>query len=142
MPTVHGAPPEGRYGHCMIYYAELGIIILYGGRNDDYFKNTGSSCPDSIYILNLVDQLSWSKVDVSGSIPSPRYCFGSTLFGDRMYIFGGLNDSNYCNSDLYFLKINSVTLIKKEDREEQKSISDDDSPRAIKSTSPTKRKQK
>ena len=31
-------------------------------------------------------------------------------------------------------------LIKKEDKEEQKSISDDDSPRAAKFTSPAKRK--
>jgi hypothetical protein len=79
-------------------------------------------------------------VDASGSIPSPRYCFGNALLGDRIYIFGGLNDSNYCNSDLYSLKISSVMLIKKEDKEEQKSISDDDSPRAAKFTSPAKRK--
>ena len=139
LPTVHGMPPEGRYGHCMMYYADLGIIILYGGRNDDYFKNTGSSCPDNIYILHLADQLAWERVDVSGSIPSPRYCFGCSLLGDKMYIFGGLNDSNYCNSDLYFLKISSVILIKKEEKDDQKSISDDDSPRVKKNSSARKK---
>ena len=34
-PLVKGKPPLARYGHTMNYFPNKGILIIFGGRNDE-----------------------------------------------------------------------------------------------------------
>ena len=130
VPSTIGNAPEARYGHCMEYFSDIGILVIYGGRNDDLYKQTGSSCLEDIYILNLVDTLSWSKVNISGCIPPSRYCFASSKLHNNLLVFGGLGDTNYCNSDLYYLLLDQNDVRKHKDDAPQRNHIENLSPRA------------
>jgi len=55
---------------------------------------------NDIHVLDT-DSNTWSKVEVSGTIPSPRAAFGGLcVFGNSFYIFGG-RDSSQRTNDLY-----------------------------------------
>jgi hypothetical protein len=114
-PHIMGNAPEGRYGHCMDYFPDIGILAIYGGRNDDLYKQTGTSCFEDIYILNLIETLSWSKVNVTGNYPPTRYCFASCKIKNNFIIFGGLSDNNFCNSDVHYLLLDQNDVKKHKD---------------------------
>ena len=42
---------------------------------------------------------------MSGCIPRPRYSHAACILGSKLIIYGGINDDNYCNSDLYLLEL-------------------------------------
>ena len=125
-----GTPPPAIYGHSLHYYAEIAMLILIGGRNEELYRTTSSSCLNDVYILNLSDKYIWSKVTLSGTLPPPRYCFSSVLLNNKILIFGGLSDSNFCNSNLFCLLIDPTEVKKMREEEIKKKEvnynSDDD----------------
>jgi hypothetical protein len=36
IPETKGLPPDARYDHSMVYNELLGLLVIYGGRNDKY----------------------------------------------------------------------------------------------------------
>ncbi len=47
----------------------------------------------------------WTKVEIYGSIPRPRHSHCSCTLGAKMVIYGGLNETNFCSTDLYVLEL-------------------------------------
>ena len=58
----------------------------------------------------------WKKLKCTGAVPTPRWCHGSELLGDKMYVFGGWSyarsmgvgtGSDFLN-DLYVLDVSTL----------------------------------
>lgn len=114
-PSLEGQQPIARYGHSMNYYPEKNIMILFGGRNDDNYVNTGQSYLNDIWVLFL-DKLCWQQWDKEdqGSMPIARYSHCSANLGTAIIVFGGLSDENYCKSDVYCLETEASVRLKYE----------------------------
>jgi hypothetical protein len=69
-------------------------IIIFGGRG-----NTSKELFNDIFILD-VQNLEWSKPQVKGTGPSPRYYHTAGLFDDAMWVLGG-NTGMWRNEHVY-----------------------------------------
>lgn len=116
-PRCEGQAPLARYGHSMNYYPDKNIIIIFGGRNDDNYVNTGQSYLNDVWILSL-DELVWQQWDKEerGSVPIARYSHCSAVLGNSIIIFGGLSEENYCKTDIYSLDMEPVISIKRNEK--------------------------
>uniref|UniRef100_A0A7E4VZJ0 Kelch domain-containing protein n=1 Tax=Panagrellus redivivus TaxID=6233 RepID=A0A7E4VZJ0_PANRE len=83
--------PYQRYGHTVVAYD--GKAYLWGGRNDQY----GSS--SDLHEYNP-ETRKWTSIPVKGTIPPARDGHTAVTFNDKMYIFGGFENSHrlYSNS--------------------------------------------
>lgn len=85
---VNGDRPGPRYGHSLTFAKPN--LILFGGSN-------GSDTMNDTWCLNIANNLfQWTKLDISGLIPSPRVYHSADLcqFGGAngmIIIFGGRN---------------------------------------------------
>ncbi len=102
-PRTAGPLPPARYGHSMNYIPEKGILVVFGGRNDSFFDANNSSCLDDIWILVLerMEWCEWSRTERVGFLPAPRYSHSTAVLDKSLYIFGGIGDSNYCETRVY-----------------------------------------
>ncbi|CAG9311020.1 unnamed protein product [Blepharisma stoltei] len=99
-----GKPPSPRYSHSACSMSEK--LFIYGGRNDQLFKETGDSCLGDLYIFN-VEHLLWENVQVHGNIPEARWSHCMCTYGTRILVFGGMTHKKFMNADLYSLETNS-----------------------------------
>ena len=101
-----GPVPCPRYGHTMNYYPNKGILVVFGGRNDENYEMLKTSFLNDIWILWLRD-LTWVKwvPKETDYDPEPRYLHCSTNIDGGILVFGGLSENNYCNSVVYVLDI-------------------------------------
>ena len=76
IPEVLGYPPEKRYGHTMEHIQEHNMLLIYGGRNDDRYKNFGTAVLSDIHILKL-KYMVWCRVKIGLTDPGPKYHFCS-----------------------------------------------------------------
>ena len=84
-PKTVGAPPAARYMHSVDYIPDLGIVVVYGGRND-FEKNP---VLNDVYALKLYN-LEWVRVMVGGKILAiPRCNHCSLVNGTELIICGG-----------------------------------------------------
>lgn len=77
----------------MNHVEAMNCLVIFGGRNDTLLErhsNTDRNFLNDLWLLHL-DHLNWIRVQNIGDIPSPRYCFSSSIIGTRLVIFGGLN---------------------------------------------------
>ena len=104
---VAGTPPMPRYGHSMNYYPEKSILIIFGGRNDENFANSGESNLNDVWILYLekLTWVEWNLKDYTGVRPVPRYSHCAENLGTSILILGGLSEDNYCRTDVYSLDV-------------------------------------
>ncbi len=107
-PGILGPTPPARYGHSMSYIPEKGILVIFGGRNDDFFESDNTSCLDDIWILVLerMQWCEWSKNEGIGSVPASRYSHCSAVIGGSIIIFGGIGDANYCDTRIFAIDMN------------------------------------
>ena len=109
-----GIQPSPRYYHSMNFYEKGRYIIIHGGRND----NLSSSCAlNDTFILELIN-LNWIKVNLYSSINHfkviSRFGHNSSIFANKLIIFGGMNNNNYIGSSLFIinLDLNFLNLFK------------------------------
>ncbi|CAG9316979.1 unnamed protein product [Blepharisma stoltei] len=119
-PSTQGIPPSPRFLHSMVYNDRLNSLVIFGGRID-VANTTSYTCFNDVYLLKL-DNLLWIRVNVLGSIPTPRsgHCMASS--GSRIYIFGGVSNTCYCSSDIYMLEIHPKIVKHLYDDEEKKRV--------------------
>ncbi len=88
----------------MNYYPQKNVLVVFGGRNDDNFANTGDSYLNDVWLL-FIDKLTWVRWDKedAGMPPVPRYSHCAAVLGMSVLIFGGLCDNNYCRADAHCL---------------------------------------
>ena len=95
---IQGKGPQPRYQHTMDLIESQGYIVIYGGIND-----TGKDMIylSDLWILNLRD-LIWIEVFVNTThedqIQRAGHC--SFALDSQLFVFGGLNQQGYLNSDL------------------------------------------
>eukprot|EP01022_Parablepharisma_sp_SALTPOND_P009513 TRINITY_DN1394_c0_g1_i2.p1 TRINITY_DN1394_c0_g1~~TRINITY_DN1394_c0_g1_i2.p1 ORF type:complete len:472 (-),score=24.31 TRINITY_DN1394_c0_g1_i2:3555-4970(-) len=109
-PAVSGKPPLPRYGHSMNYYSNKGVVILFGGRNDELFSKFGDAYLDDVWVLMLakLTWVQWNK-EGRGAVPVPRYLHCMATIGGSIVVFGGLGTDNYCRSEVYALDMEAAT---------------------------------
>ena len=117
IPITSGQPPSPRFLHSMVYSSSLNCIVIFGGRVDA--KNTVEyTCFNDVFIL-FIENLMWTKSNVSGNVPRIRSGHCAAILGSEMYVFGGVSNTVYCSSDMYKLEIDQFVaedLIKSDER--------------------------
>lgn len=104
---TQGKPPKARYGHCLHQIENSQYLVLFGGRNDHFFKIfTFKSTFLEVDVLN-VETMTWMKVNVGSYKPESRFGFCSAMSGSRLFVFGGLGDNNYIESRMEKLELDS-----------------------------------
>ena len=100
-----GKPPSPRCFHSMEYFEKGNYLIIHGGRNDDI---SVTSALNDTFILKL-ENLEWVYVTLYSNIQNfeviSRYGHKSTIFSDKLVIFGGMNNSNYIGSSLFIVNL-------------------------------------
>ena len=98
----------------MNFYEKSRYIIIHGGRNDDL----SSSCAlNDTFILELTN-LNWMKVNLYSTVKNfhviSRFGHNSSIFANKLIIFGGMNNNNYIGSSLFIinLDLNFSNLLK------------------------------
>lgn len=113
-----GKPPKPRYGHCLHQIENSNYLLLFGGRNDHFFKIFSHKCSFFEVDMLNVDTSTWIKVNMGGYKPESRFSFCSSMSGTRLYVFGGLGDNNYIHSrmeklELDFSKVDEIIRLEK-----------------------------
>jgi len=104
-PVIKGDPPAPRYGHTTLFYEPLGLLIIYGGKNEFLYGETGDICFNDIRILNL-EMMYWSHTSSYGLIPRVgRYLHAAAILDSKMWIFGGVEMKSYSNEDLKIVEL-------------------------------------
>ena len=104
-PETKGIPPSPRCFHSMNFYEKSRYIIIHGGRNDDL----SSSCAlNDTFILELTN-LNWLKVHLYSTVNDfhviSRFGHNSSIFANKLIIFGGMNNNNYIGSSLFIINL-------------------------------------
>jgi len=91
--------PFQRYGHTVVAYGRY--VYLWGGRNDE------SACK-TLFRFDTKTH-SWSKPQVTGSIPGARDGHSAVIIRNRMFIFGGYEeDIGLFSQDVYSLDLQTL----------------------------------
>ena len=100
-----GKPPSPRYFHSMDFYEKANYLIVHGGRNDDL---SSTSALDDTFVLDL-DNCGWVKVELYSNSKNfkviSRYGHKSTIFSNKLIIFGGMNNNNFIGSSLFIVNL-------------------------------------
>ena len=77
-PKMRGQAPPARHGHTLNYVPKLGIVVIYGGRND---ARGSDPILGDLWLITLAN-MEYHRVLVGGfSLPNPRYCHSSFVCG-------------------------------------------------------------
>ena len=100
-----GNPPSPRYFHSMNFFEKSKYIIIHGGRNDNL---SSSSALNDTFILDLL-YFNWIKIQLYSNIHGfkiiSRFGHNSSIFANKLIIFGGMNNNNYIGSSLFIINL-------------------------------------
>ena len=96
-PKMNGIAPSPRMNTSMNYYKPLNYIIIYGGKN--FYQSF-----NEMFICDIVN-FNWIKVELFGGINENRSEHCSEIFGDKLYVFGGSNESNFLASKMFCIDL-------------------------------------
>ena len=100
-----GACPSPRYFHSMNYFEKSKFIIIHGGRNDNLSSSSGLN---DTFILDLLN-FNWIKVQLYSNIHDfkiiSRFGHNSSIFSNKLIIFGGMNNNNYIGSSIFIINL-------------------------------------
>eukprot|EP00002_Diphylleia_rotans_P037878 TRINITY_DN851_c0_g1_i4.p1 TRINITY_DN851_c0_g1~~TRINITY_DN851_c0_g1_i4.p1 ORF type:complete len:1328 (-),score=243.35 TRINITY_DN851_c0_g1_i4:664-4647(-) len=87
-----GDLPSHRCGHTAVVYKDM--MFVYGG------IDKSRQYDPKIYAYSF-DENRWKVVPVSGFVPSGRTGHSAVVYGDSMYVFGGLEPDKKLSNGLY-----------------------------------------
>ena len=100
-----GDPPSPRYFHSMNFYEKSNYIIIHGGRNDNLSSSSGLN---DTFILDLFN-FNWIKIRLYSNITGfkiiSRFGHNSSIFANKLIVFGGMNNNNYIGSSLFIINL-------------------------------------
>jgi hypothetical protein len=100
-----GVPPSPRYFHSMNFFEKSKSIIIHGGRNDNLSSSSGLN---DTFILDLLD-FNWIKVHLYSNVNNfkviSRFGHNSSIFSNKLIIFGGMNNNNYIGSSIFIINL-------------------------------------
>lgn len=119
-PKIDGTPPKARNSASMIYYEDMNLIIIYGGKN---LSNSSAQYFKDLWVLDL-EKMIWFEAKVESSIDDKikRANHACELKGNKMIIFGGINESNYAGADTYFVNCDLVARYEEKQTEKKNNI--------------------
>jgi len=79
-------PITARSQHTSLLYDEDSTMIVFGGFHSIPKKDT---CYLNDTWKYSIEKGLWEKLEVTGTIPSPRFGHSATIWKDYMYVFGG-----------------------------------------------------
>jgi len=95
----------------VLFYEPLGILIVYGGRNDSLYGTSQDVCLNDIRILNI-EQMAWSPVTSYGNVPEVgRYHHGVSTFGSKMFIFGGVGLHQFVDDEVKSVELSKSSIL-------------------------------
>ena len=104
-PITKGKPPSPRCFHSMDFYEKANYLIIHGGRNDAL---SASSALNDTFILDL-ENFEWARIELYSNNRDfkviSRYGHKSTIFSNKLIIFGGMNNNNYIGSSLFIVNL-------------------------------------
>ena len=104
-PITKGKPPSPRCFHSMDYYEKSNILIIHGGRNDAL---SATSALNDTFILDL-ENFEWMNIELYSNTKDfkviSRYGHKSSIFSNKLIIFGGMNNNNYIGSSLFIVNL-------------------------------------
>lgn len=123
-----GCSPGYLAGHsgCSVFSHIKNISLFHESQNDVLIRVQGMyvfggydsnyNASDKVYVLQTGKRpLVWTKPDISGIGPSPRY-YHSMLYIEKansLVVFGGRNDQiGACYADVHILRLENLTWIK------------------------------
>lgn len=98
-PTINGKGPSKRYSCSMSYFLELGLVIIYGGKN--------SECLDDMFLLDIYN-FTWIEVNLFGMSYDPRAEMVMEIDKDKLYIFGGCNEKAFLSSKVMCVDLDII----------------------------------
>ena len=100
-----GKPPRPRYNHSMNFYEKENFLIIHGGRNDLMSETFAF---DDTFVLDL-EFFEWFHVQLFSQFDQfkvlSRCGHQSVVYGNKLIIFGGMNNNNYIGSSLFIINL-------------------------------------
>eukprot|EP01136_Pigoraptor_vietnamica_P016895 Opistho-1_new@61340 len=93
---VSGTPPSARCDHVSVSYNNA--MYVYGG----YAEEDGVF--DDLYKFDVLSH-TWSKVNVTGSIPAPRTASQAAVFGSKLVVVGGMLSETDRNNEVIYIDL-------------------------------------
>ena len=105
LAETKGIPPRPRYNHSMSFYERGNFLIIHGGRND---LMSDTIAFDDTFVLDL-EFFEWFKVELYSQFDKfkvlSRCGHQSSIYGNKLIIFGGMNHNNYIGSTLFIVNL-------------------------------------
>ena len=105
LAETKGIPPRPRYNHSMSFYERGNFLIIHGGRND---LMSDTIAFDDTFVLDL-EFFEWFKVELFSQFDKfkvlSRCGHQSSIYGNKLIIFGGMNNNNYIGSSLFIVNL-------------------------------------
>ncbi|RLN98277.1 hypothetical protein BBJ28_00003559 [Nothophytophthora sp. Chile5] len=92
-----GVVPSRRFGHSGVVHNATNRLIIFGGWD-------GRDTLNDLFEYNFVTN-EWRKVETSGNSPPHRYRHTAVIFGDNMFVFGGVDKTHSRFNDLQRLDL-------------------------------------
>jgi len=105
LAETKGIPPRPRYNHSMSFYERGNFLIIHGGRND---LMSDTIAFDDTFVFDL-EFFEWFKVELYSQFDKfkvlSRCGHQSSIYGNKLIIFGGMNNNNYIGSSLFIVNL-------------------------------------
>jgi len=92
-----GAIPSRRFGHSGVVHAASNRLIIFGGWD-------GRDTLNDLYEYNM-ETREWRKMETRGISPPHRYRHTAVIYGDNMFVFGGVDKTHSRFNDLQRLDL-------------------------------------
>uniref|UniRef100_A0AAV1TIM1 Galactose oxidase n=1 Tax=Peronospora matthiolae TaxID=2874970 RepID=A0AAV1TIM1_9STRA len=92
-----GLMPSRRFGHSGVVHAETNRLLVFGGWDG---RDTLNDLHEYSFITN-----EWRQVETKGSSPPHRYRHTAVIYGNNMFVFGGVDKTHSRFNDLQCLDL-------------------------------------
>ena len=93
-------------------------LVIHGGRNDEiYAHDINNIGMNDLHLFDILS-LTWMSVAIYNQVPTSRWSHilcaedhNQDYEGNRLIIFGGINQKNMCDSTLYEINIDEKSIV-------------------------------